>query len=59
MVIKGIAEVEHEDGGMATIAYISSEDGVEVRLHDWQEDASPSILNDLEGKEIRVTVEVL
>jgi hypothetical protein len=59
-VLTGVADPESDDGGMAEIVEIGTDDddGMFVRIQSWSEEKSHPIIDHMRGKTIRVTIEV-
>lgn len=50
-------ELRFEDGHQAAIAEIGDDDSLFVRLQSWSESKSHPILERLNGKKVRITIE--
>lgn len=62
IILEGVVECEKEDGGRALIAQIESEneeDDVFVRIQSWSDDRTHTVMNSIQGKKVRVTIEVI
>jgi hypothetical protein len=68
IIFEGVVEYASEDGGQALIASIyeqteppsaPEEPGMFVRLQSWDEGGGHELARSLEGKRVRVTVEVI
>lgn len=62
IVIEGIVKLESEDGGLCLVDYDFSEesDGTFfVRLFSWDDTKEHSTIRMMEGKRVRVTVEIV
>lgn len=57
----GVVEVESEDDGQALIAEISdgADEGLFVRLQSWSESRHHPAMDEMRGKRVRVTVEIV
>ena len=62
IVIKDIVTLKQEDGGYAIISEGFGESGEEpffVRLHSWDKSMKHKTIHSLNGKIVRVTIEVV
>lgn len=60
IILEGTVKCDKEDGGQALISSIEGQDDFFfVRLQSWDENCEHSTMKSLEGKKVRVTVEVI
>lgn len=67
IILEGEVKCEKEDGGRALIASIyhevgktvDSDDGLFVRIQSWSEDMNHPQMDELSGKKVRVTIEII
>jgi hypothetical protein len=63
--LEGVANFHEDDGGQALIAevetseFANDDEGFFVRLHSWSERHVHEVAEKLQGKRVRVTVEVI
>ena len=62
IVIEGIVKLDSEDSGFCLVDYYFSQDfdnSFFVRLFSWDETKEHSTIRMMEGKKVRVTVEII
>lgn len=62
IVLEGVVKLDSEDGGMSLVDYDFAQDDFApffVRLHSWDEAQKHSTIRMMEGKKVRVTVEII
>ena len=62
IVLEGIVKLDSEDGGMCLVDYDFSQDDSStffVRLFSWDDTKEHATIRMMEGKKVRVTVEII
>jgi len=62
IILEGIVKLDSEDGGMSLVDYDFAQDDFDpffVRLFSWDETKEHSTIRMMEGKKVRVTVEII